>query len=154
VIEDRPVRHEREAVEVRESSEVKAALLRFYDRLSAGDAGSFDDLVSGDAATVVIGTSPGEWKDRERLRVRFETEDPHIAAGTPIAYEEGTLAWAVDEPTFHFSDAHVVKARLTAVFHRDEGQWKLVHMHVSAGVPEEEVAMLQQRWLPQSGGRA
>jgi ketosteroid isomerase-like protein len=154
VIGERRVRHEREAVEVRKSLEVKAALLRFYDRLSAGDARSFDELVSGDAATVVIGTSPGEWKDRERLRVRFETEGPRIAAGTPLAYEEGTLAWAVDEPTFRFTDGHVVKARLTAVFHRDEGPWKLVHMHVSAGVPDEEVAALQQRWLPQSGERA
>ncbi|MBN2204188.1 MAG: nuclear transport factor 2 family protein [Thermoleophilia bacterium] len=85
--------------------------------------------------------------------MRFETESPRIAAGTPIACEEGGLAWAVAEPTFHFSDGYAVETRLTAVFHRDEGQWKLVHMLVCAGVPDEEVAVPQPRRLRQPGGR-
>jgi hypothetical protein len=140
--------------DVRESPDAKAALLRFYDRLSARDASSFDELVSSDPATLVIGTSPGEWKEREDLRLRFETQRPRIEAGVPLAYEEGSLAWAVDEPTFHVSGELIVKARLTAVLHREDGVWKLVHLHVSAGVPDEEVTELQQRWLLRSGGRA
>jgi ketosteroid isomerase-like protein len=48
------------------SSDVKETMLRFYERLSANDVGSFDALVSADAATLVIGTAPGEWvTDRE-----------------------------------------------------------------------------------------
>lgn len=39
-----------------------------------------------------------------------------------------------------------MKARLTAVLHREDGRWKLVHMHVSVGVPDEEVGELQERW--------
>jgi ketosteroid isomerase-like protein len=39
-----------------------------------------------------------------------------------------------------------MKTRLTAVLHREDGVWKLVHMHVSVGVPDEEVVELQKRW--------
>lgn len=43
-----------------ESTEVRDAMLRFYDRLSASDVASFDTIVSSDSATLVIGTAPGE----------------------------------------------------------------------------------------------
>ena len=36
--------------------------------------------------------------------------------------------------------------RLTTVIHQEDGRWKLVHMHVSVGVPDEEVVELQRRW--------
>ncbi len=41
-----------------------------------------------------------------------------------------------------------MQSRLTAVMHLEEevGQWKLVHMHLSVGVPDEQVVELQQRW--------
>lgn len=54
------------------SPEVRAAMLRFYDRLSAGDVDSFDSIVSSDPATVVIGTAIGEiHRDRAKLRFGF-----------------------------------------------------------------------------------
>jgi hypothetical protein len=41
-----------------------------------------------------------------------------------------------------------VQSRLTAVMHQEEeGRWKLVHMRLSVGVPDEQVVELQQRWL-------
>jgi len=36
---------------MRESTEVRDAMLRFYDRLSASDVTSFDMIVSSDTAT-------------------------------------------------------------------------------------------------------
>jgi hypothetical protein len=39
-----------------------------------------------------------------------------------------------------------MQTQLTAVIHQEEGQWKLVHMHLSVGVPDEQVIELQQRW--------
>jgi hypothetical protein len=123
--------------------------------MSRGDVASFDDVVSSDPATLVIGTGPGEWvRERDRLRFGFEAEGARIDPGSVVAYEEGTLAWAVDEPTMYFPGDVVVKVRLTAVFHDEGGVWKLVHMHTSAGVPDEEVTELQRRWLQKSGGRA
>ncbi len=133
---------------MQQSTEVREAMLRFYDRLSASDVGSFDELVSQEPATLIIGTAPGEWvTERERMRFGFETEGFRIEAGEdPAGYEEGSLRWFVDEPTFFFPDGSSMDTRLTAVMHQEDGRWKLVHMHVSVGVPDEEVVELQRRW--------
>lgn len=36
--------------------------------------------------------------------------------------------------------------RLTAVLARHGEHWKVVHLHVSVGVPDDEVMELQRRW--------
>jgi ketosteroid isomerase-like protein len=132
---------------MRPSADVREAMLRFYDRLSAGDVASFDQLVSQEPATLVIGTAPGEWvTERDRMRFGFETEGVRMQPARPAGYEEGSMGWVVDEPRFFFPDGSSMKTRLTAVLHREDGAWRLVHMHVSVGVPDDEVAALQQRW--------
>jgi hypothetical protein len=130
-----------------QSNDVRDAMLRFYDRLSAGDVASFDDVVAADAA-LIIGTAPGEMiTERDRMRFGFEAEGVRLESGDQvIAYEEGTMGWVADEPTFFFPDGSAMRVRLTGVLRRDAGAWKLVHMHVSVGVPDEEVTSLQQRW--------
>lgn len=52
----------------------------------------------------------------------------------------------IDEPGFVLGDMTPVATCLTAVFHREDDAWKMVHMHVSVGVPDEEVIELQTRW--------
>jgi ketosteroid isomerase-like protein len=131
---------------MRQSEEVRNAMLRFCERLSAGDVASFDELVSQEA-TLIIGTAPGEWvTERERMRFGFEAEGVRLEAKDPVGYEEGSLGWVVDQPAFVFPDGSVMQTRLTAVMRREEGHWRLVHMHVSVGVPDEQVVELQQRW--------
>jgi hypothetical protein len=133
---------------VRPSAEIRDAMLRFYDRLSASDVGSFDELVSQEPAVLIIGTAPGEWvTERDRMRFGFETEGFRIEAGNdPSGYAEGSVGWCVDEPTFVFPDGSAMETRLTTVMRREDDRWKLVHMHVSVGVPDEEVVELQRRW--------
>lgn len=129
-----------------ESAELREAMLRFCDRLSASDVGSFDELVSQEA-NLIIGTAPEEWvEDRERMRFGFETEGFRLEAGDPRGYEEGALGWVVDQPTFVFPDGSTFQTRLTAVMGQEEGRWKLVHAHFSVGVPDDEVVDLQKRW--------
>ena len=130
-----------------ESTEVRAALLDFYESVSAGVVERFDDIVSSHPATLVIGTAPGEWvTERGRLRFGFEAEGLGIEAGPkPTSYRDGSLGWAVDEPVYRFGDLRV-QTRLTAVLSDEDGRWKIVHLHVSVGVPDEEVGELQERW--------
>src|SRR3712207_7906661 len=49
-----------------------------------------------------------------------------------------TLFRSVDQPAFVFPDGSVMQTRLTAVMRQEEGRWKLVHMHLSVGVPDED----------------
>jgi ketosteroid isomerase-like protein len=130
-----------------ESTDVRDAWLEFCERLSAGDVASFDDVVSSEDATLVVGTAPGEWvREREALRFGFETEGVGLRSRGPVAYEEGDLGWLVDEVDFSFPDGSAMDTRMTVIFHREAGRWKLVHMHASVGVPDEEVVALQARW--------
>ncbi|MFP5342799.1 MAG: nuclear transport factor 2 family protein [Candidatus Limnocylindria bacterium] len=127
---------------------VVATMLDFYDRVTASDVASFDRLVSTDPATLVIGTAPGEWvTERDRLRYGFETEGFAIEAGpSPAGYASGDLGWFVDEPVYRFPDGSGIRTRATAVLQARDGAWQIVHMHVSVGVPDEDVIELQAQW--------
>ena len=130
-----------------ESAAVRQALLTFYERRSAGDASSFDRVISG-RYTLHIGTAPGEWvEDLERLRRGFSGFPLTLAPGPrPRAWSEGSIGWAADEPTMSFEGARIV-TRLLAVFRHEDGDWRLVAAHFSVGVPDDQVGELQQRWL-------
>ncbi len=140
---------------MRQSEEVRDAWLRFCERLSAGDVASFDELVTQEPVALIIGTAPGEWvTERDRMRFGFEAEGLRLEAKDPVGYEEGSLGWAVDQPAFVFPDGSVMQTRLTAVMHQEDSRWKLVHMHVSVGVPDEQVVDLQQRWAAEGFSEA
>jgi SnoaL-like protein len=102
----------------------------------------------GRARDAVIGTAPGEWvTERPRLRFGFEAEGLSLEPGrNPMGYREGSMGWFVDEPYYGFPSGGGMRTRLTAVVREEEGRWKIVHMHVSVGVPDEEVQELQARW--------
>ena len=133
---------------MRPSAGVVATMLDFYEKITSNDVGSFDRLVSADPATLVIGTAPGEWvTERARLRFGFEAEGLGISPGpAPAGFENGSVGWYVDEPTYTFPDGSLMRTRLTSVLQREDGAWRIVHMQVSVGVPDEEVVGLQQRW--------
>ncbi|MCA1735594.1 MAG: nuclear transport factor 2 family protein [Actinobacteria bacterium] len=132
---------------MRESADVKDLFLRWCDRLSAKDVASFDQLVSAHPATLVIGTAPGEWvTERSRLRYGFEAEGVRLDPKDPKGYEEASLGWFVDEPVFYFPDGSALRTRLTGIAHRENDGWRIVHMHFSVGVPDDEVIELQRRW--------
>lgn len=131
-----------------ESTAVRDAVLDFYHGVTTKAVERFDDIVSAEGATLVIGTAPGEWvTERPRLRFGFEAEGLTLEAGPrPTGYREGSMGWFVDEPYYAFPSGGGMRTRLTAVVREEAGRWKIVHMHVSVGVPDEEVQELQARW--------
>jgi ketosteroid isomerase-like protein len=141
--------------EMRRSAEVRDALLRFYEVFSAGDLEEFAHIIAkeDDEGVLVIGTDPGDWAEgRERWIAAREAlthamEGLRLEAGEePQGYEEGSMGWAVDRPRAVLPDG-TISTRLTGVVHQEEGEWRLVHIHLSVGVPDEEVVELQKRWL-------
>jgi hypothetical protein len=129
------------------SAEVRHALLNFYAKRTAGDAASFDDLVSTEP-TAFIGTAPGEWfADRERLRRGFAWAVRLDPGPNPEGWAEGPVGIGADEPTMTLPDGTVIRTRLTMFFRYEDGAWKVFGYHFSAGVPDEQVEELQRRWL-------
>lgn len=123
---------------------VTLKMLRFYKHFSGNDAGSFDSLVSKDAQ-LFIGTEDEEWfTDREKLRSGFVWDGISIEGNEPQAWEEGTLGWVADRPTFNLRGIGAIRTRFTGVFRREDGAWKLLVSHFCAGVPDKKNAELQK----------
>ena len=131
-----------------ESAAVKDAILRFYERFSAADTDGFADIISEGPGVSVIGSGPGEGHgDRSEWISAYDTG---IKAGIklqgddPRGYEEGSVGWGVDRPSFLLPDGSALRTRLTAVLRQDHDEWKIVHLHFSVGVPDEQAVELAE----------
>jgi len=129
------------------STEIRDTVLEFYRRMLAGEADAANDLISRDPALVFIG-SAGEWvDDQATLRSGTQVPGEGVVAGTnPVAYADGDMGFFADQPTWHFADGTKVEMRLSAVLRREAPGWRVVHVHMSVAVPDNECVMLQRRW--------
>jgi ketosteroid isomerase-like protein len=128
---------------VHESAGVREGMLRFYERFSAGDADAFAQVIADEPGVSVIGTGPGEGHDDRRswieaYRTGIAELGMTLRGDDPRGYEEGTVGWGIDHPSFVLPDGTYLPTRLTAVLHNEDGEWKIVHLHFSVGVPDEE----------------
>ncbi len=134
------------------SAEVKDTLLRFYEVFSAQDLQSVEQMIAQQAEGVVAIGTAGEWLEgREQWiaateALMHEMEGFRMEAGEePHCYEEGSMGWVADRPRAVLPEG-TISTRFTSVMHQENGQWKVVHVHLSVGVPDEEVVELQNRW--------
>jgi len=99
---------------------------------------------------LVIGTDEAEWwqgKDHVLTVMQAQVGEMHDAGirftgGDPYVVDSGDVVWAADRPTLHLEDGTSVPLRLTAVATRDGDVLLIRQMHVSGGIPNEE--MVQQ----------
>ena len=129
------------------SSEITSMMLEFYRRMLAGEAEAANDLISRDPAIVFIG-SAGEWiDDQETLRSGKQQPGEGLLAGShPSAWARGDVGYFVDQPTWLFADGSKAEMRLSAVLQREAGGWRIVQVHQSVAVPDDQCVMLQKRW--------
>ena len=123
------------------STEIEALVVDLFDAVSAGDAGIVDTLVTGLDGLVFIGTDPTEWfTEPASLRTLVESQagaGVKVEPGDVRGYEEGTVGWAANQGAFVLPDGNRVPFRLTTVFHREGGAWKLVQEHCSVAASNE-----------------
>jgi ketosteroid isomerase-like protein len=132
---------------MRESEGVRSALLRFYDRNAANDQAAFPTVVSSDKDVLVIGSAAREWfAGQEAVRGAYGIEGFRIDAGTVRAWEHGDLGYAVNIPVFTAPNGATLKLRMTTIFVKEDGTWKLLHMHASMPVPDEIAMEHQTDW--------
>jgi hypothetical protein len=128
-----------------QSADVRDGLLRFYERFSSADPARFAEAIAQAEGVSVIGTGPGEghddrddWISTYGQMMRGEMAGTRLEAGDPRAYAEGAVGWGVDQPQFVFADGSRLPTRVTAVLHNEDGDWKILHLHFSVGVPDEQ----------------
>jgi hypothetical protein len=129
------------------STEIVDTVLELYRRMLAGEAEAANDLISRDPALVFIG-SAGEWVDDQET-LRSGTQEPGeglIAGPNPAGYADGDMGFFVDQPTWRFADGTKAEMRLSAVLRREAPGWRVINMHMSVAVPDDQCVMLQRRW--------
>jgi hypothetical protein len=62
-----------------------------------------------------------------------------IAVRNLQAYSEGSVGWTMDRVTVRLSNGAELPVRHTRIFHKENGAWKMVHLHVSIAVPNESI---------------
>ena len=137
-----------------DSSEARAAVERFYDRLSAGDVDGTAATIADDPDAFVIGTQRigggrEEWlgsvRENAAMGVVFES-------GNVRAWAEGGMGWAVDEPTIVLPNGVRLPTRMTAVLRREpDGSYRILHQHYSWAVPDSVAMDAVQIWHEQLG---
>ena len=129
------------------SPEIRDTVLEMYRRMLAGEAEAANDLISRDPAMIFIG-SAGEWVD-DQATLRSGTQEPGegLEPGpNPIGYANGDVGWFADQPSWLFADGTRAEMRLSAVLQREAPGWRIVPVHMSVAVPDNECVMLQRRW--------
>lgn len=131
---------------MRSASDVRDAMLRYYEAVGSANFDAAGGLVTRGDVAIVVGTGPGEGHDdRDAWVAGFRSQvealpGVRIEPGpSPRAFAEGSVGWFLDEPTWVLPDGSRIPTRWTSVVRREDGDWRLVHMHVSVGVPDEKL---------------
>jgi hypothetical protein len=128
---------------MKRSKAVREGILNFYERFSAGDPDAFEAGLAAGEGVSVIGSGPGEGDTtREGWAATYRSVIAEMGlklrGHDPVAFEEGTVGYGTDTPSFVLPDGSTLPTRLTAVLSNDGGEWKVVHVHFSVGVPDED----------------
>jgi hypothetical protein len=123
--------------------ELIALLQRYYAASAQGDTTLLDLLIARHPGTLVVGTDPDEWWRGGDQIVATWTAAWQERGGLPVegsqpeAFRAGQVGWVADRALWRLPDRRTIPFRLTAVFYRDGGEWRLVQAHFSLGVPNE-----------------
>jgi hypothetical protein len=130
---------------VEPSSELRDIIVGWFNAVVKGDAAWVDRHVSRVAGSRVVGTDPEEWMDGER-GAAFLTEEAKAMGGhiqvtmnDAEAFREGTVGWGVARPTITLPNGKAITPRWSGVFHQEGGEWKLVQLHASVGISNEQL---------------
>jgi ketosteroid isomerase-like protein len=126
------------------SGELRDIIRATFEAYSTGDASFIDRHTSSQDGVLLIGSDPNEWWEGEQAAevLKQEMQDSSVrvsSMGEIDAFVEGTVGWVSSRPVWTLEDGREIPARWTAVFHQEEGEWKMVQAHTSVGVANEEL---------------
>lgn len=124
--------------------ELKKIVLGHYGKFdSGGQAETIQATYSLQDGVVIIGNDPQEWVDDPAGLDAWMTEGSAVKAEITVrnirAMSEGSVGWTMDRVTVMFPNGVEVPIRHTRIFHKENGAWKMVHLHASVPVPNDEI---------------
>ncbi len=129
---------------MRRSDELQDIILAAFNDYSSDNASAIERHTSRQDGVRLIGTDPDEWFEGERAAevLKREAEDTSFRISSLDdleAFVEGSVGWASGRPKWILEDGTEIPSRWTAVFHQEDGEWKMVQAHTSVGVSDEEL---------------
>lgn len=132
------------------SQELHDIVMRTISEVAAKNFQALLATCSTEPGMLHIGTDPKEWL--ENLTAFEAVMRPAVEGGSgnmPTDIElktgqEGTVGWSAFRYTAHLPNGAALKFRVTDVWHQEGGTWKVVHSHISLGVPDELVMNIAQ----------
>jgi hypothetical protein len=127
-----------------QSIELRNLMLQFYESYSSGDNLFIENMFSQKEGVLVIGSDPNEWWAGYETIINIfksqmgETGDFNIVDVDTKAYCEGTVGWGASQTIMKMTNGLEIPFRITAVFHQEDGDWKVLQWHASVGVSNEE----------------
>ena len=126
------------------SSELRRIIEGWFEAASKGDVKWRDQHVSRNSRIRIVGTEPSEWLVGQQAYEFLKNEAEAVGGKIKIsvdeaeAYAEGNVGWGVAKITIALPNGKRKSPRWSAVFHREDGEWKLVQLHASIGMSNEE----------------
>jgi adenylate cyclase len=124
------------------SPEICRVVGRWLTAVRTGDTDAMLGKMSEHPGVLLVGSDDAEWWHGEHRAVwKAQSQE---AGGFPFewdeieAWEEGTVGWAAARLTMRGPE-QVTSMRATWVLHLERGEWKVVQLHLSAGIPNEQV---------------
>jgi len=129
------------------SPELEEIIARWFESAARGDGSWVDRHVSRDADVLLVGTDPDDWLEGEKvgefLKGEAEAMGGSVTISPGVAFREGDVGWGTTRPTLTLPDGRRVSPRWSAVFRREDGEWKAVQIHASVGISNEELLGMQ-----------
>lgn len=124
--------------------ELKKIVLHHYGKFdSGGQAETIHGTYSLQEGVVIIGNDPQEWvEDRPGLNAWIQaggSMKAEITVQNIRAMSEGTVGWTMDRVTVKLPNGVEVPLRHTRIFHKEDGIWKMVHLHASLPVSNDSL---------------
>ena len=123
--------------------EIRKLLDDMLGAMNSGDAPRLRAMLSERPGAVHIGTDAEEWWSSGQLvdDVAAAGSDGDIGAVADDVdvHVQGDVAWAEGRGRFTRADGAERPVRMTGVFAREGGQWKLVQSHASIAVPNADI---------------
>ncbi len=132
-----------------QSTEIRNLILRWYESYPRREISAFaSSLFSNQEGFLIIGSDQTEWIEHPEGMIKnyrvMESRDIYkIKVEDLKAYCENDIGWAVDRVWFVMPDGSEVPMRHTYILHKEEGAWKVVHVHASIGVPNAAIGYTQ-----------
>src|SRR5919204_4964798 len=128
--------------------EIEQLVRRLTEAYRKGDVQTLSQLTASDPAALLIGSDSSEVaRGHDEIVTMLGGDVEHRPAEAPSwaieeigAYREGDVAWATVLGPYPMGGGVMIPARAAAVFHREEGEWKIVSWVFSFAVPNEALS--------------